>query len=57
MTHIISLYNPTNNKFSKKQYFNGTYKDAEDAVIVLNDKLNKSSNISGKYWKVTAINV
>jgi len=57
MTCIASLFNPENNKIIKTSYIDGTYKEAEEAVIVLNEKLNKKTNIQGKYWKITNINV
>lgn len=57
MTCIASLFNPENNRIIKTSYIDGTYKEAEEAVIVLNEMLNKKPNVQGKYWKITNINV
>jgi hypothetical protein len=57
MTCIASLFNPENNRIIKTSYIDGTYKESEEAVIVLNEKLNKKPNVQGRYWKITMINV
>ena len=57
MTNIASLINPNTDKVVKTLYINATYKESEDIVKQLNEKLSKTTNRKELYWTITAINI
>lgn len=57
MTNIASLINPNTDKVVKTLYINATYKESEDIVKQLNEKLNEKTNRKELYWTITAINI
>ena len=57
MTNIASLINPNTDKVVKTLYINATYKESEDIVKQLNEKLSEKTNKKELYWAITAINI
>ena len=57
MTNIAFLINPNTNKVVKTLYINATYKESEDIVKQLNEKLSKQTNREELYWMITTVNI
>jgi hypothetical protein len=57
MACIISLIDPTKNRFVKTRAVDENYLNAEKTAKELNEKLNKKPNPKEMYWSVTQINI
>jgi hypothetical protein len=57
MKNIASLINPNTDKVVKTLYINATYKESEDIVKQLNEKLSEKTNKKELYWTITGINI
>ena len=57
MINIASLINPNTDKVVKTLYINATYKESEDIVKQLNEKMSEQTNREELYWTITAINI
>ena len=53
----IELINPQKNKVIKSNIIDNSFKDAQDRVDKLNEKLNSKPNKKELFWVVSIINI
>ena len=56
MRHRAELINANSKDRIKEIILFGIYREAQEEVKKMNDKLNKKPNTNGKYWTITHIN-